>query len=924
MATVRVLTTLRQQLLVLVSVVFSLYLVLLLSHAYRSQSQLVAEAEARLIAESRQTADLIRDVLVEQVNFVSDLAELHQIESFLVNKALGVSMRYGLNINLSAIEEAFSRKLGQRLALGEPVYDRIVYFDEHGARLVDTHPGMPSDPRIDVAIQDAGLIIDDEHGHLIAFAPVRHRDQARGLVLTVSRFDLLARYLASPRQGLGFHQLLITPSGGVFTEGGLMLANLDVSEILAEIRPTVFIPIEELTALMGSLGVVDSDLALRVPVGQTGFSVLTLLPKSILSGHITSRSFLYFASAVPPILLVATFGILSMHQRTQRLKADIVASNRDRADLRNRNDLLTDEIARREALEAQLRESEARYRTYVEHAPEGIFVSDAQGLLVDVNPSACRMVGYSRAELLGMAFTDLAVASGSRQQAAGLGEVRAGGLHPFEMRLRRKDGSEMVGSLHRIALPGRRVMGFCVDVTERKVAEMRIYRLAYFDPLTGLPNRLLLHDRLNQLMAGSCRSREHGVLMLLDLDHFKDLNDTQGHDVGDRLLVEVAHRLAAINRREDTVARLGGDEYVVVASKLGSDEAIAAQKAQQIAEKLHRSLDPPIELAEGRAGYQCSTSIGVTLFRCWDFTIETLLRQADVALYQAKSSGRNAIRFFDPLMQAEIDARTALAAALRRATASDEMRLYYQPQVDREGRVIGAEVLLRWLPGDSESISPERFIPVAEDTGLIVPLGLWVLHQACLQLRAWQADLGTRQLKISINVSARQFHQPDFVDRVRQTISEVGVDARGLVFELTESVVLDRIDQVITRMQDLQKLGLGFSLDDFGTGYSSLSYLKRLPLAQVKIDKSFVRELVEDQNDAAIVRSVLAMSHSLGLTAVAEGVETDAQWAFLLDQGCEQFQGYLFGRPAPIEDFPFRLPRHRPSDPDQPCLAAPR
>ncbi|MFZ0106586.1 MAG: bifunctional diguanylate cyclase/phosphodiesterase, partial [Thiobacillus sp.] len=381
------------------------------------------------------------------------------------------------------------------------------------------------------------------------------------------------------------------------------------------------------------------------------------------------------------------------------------------------------------------------------------------------------------------------------------------------------------------------------------------------------------------------------------------LNDTQGHDVGDRLLVEAARRLSASVREEDTVCRLGGDEFVVMLEGLGDEEQHAASLAETIAEKVRLALNQPYSLSFNEAKFHGTTSIGLTLFRGQGASVDVLLKQADVALYQAKDAGRNLVRFFNPAMQAAIDSRIVMEASLRRALSEGEFRLFYQPQVDQDGAVIGAEALLRWQPPGQEMIHPDEFIAVAEDTGLILAIGQWVLDTACNQLKAWEHDPRTCSLQLSVNVSARQFHQQDFVEMVQRSLDVSGIDPARLKLELTESVVLDNVDAVVSRMQQLIALGVRFCLDDFGTGYSSLSYLKRLPLDQVKIDQSFVRDVTEDQNDAAIVRAIMAMSRSLGLQVIAEGVETQAQRDFLLQNECRAYQGFLFCGPVPIEEW---------------------
>lgn len=447
------------------------------------------------------------------------------------------------------------------------------------------------------------------------------------------------------------------------------------------------------------------------------------------------------------------------------------------------------------------------------------------------------------------------------------------------------------------------LLGMYTDITARKQAEDKIRQLAYFDPLTGLPNRRLLIDRLNQIMAASIRSHQYAALLMLDLDNFKDLNDSHGHDVGDELLCNVAKRLQSSLRQEDTVTRLGGDEFVVIAVSLGDDEITAGKLAKKISDNIRASLSEPFLLKDGNVKHYSSSSIGVTLFQGNETAPDTLLKQADVAMYQAKSAGRNTERFFSTSMQTAIDERNRLAAGLRAGMLNGELSLYYQPQVDLQGRFIGAEALLRWFPEDAPPVSPGIFIPLAEETGLIIPIGEWVLEQACIQLQQWQRVPETQAITLAINVSAHQFRQPDFTQQVSTQIKKYGIDATRLKLELTESVVLANVDEVIERIQVLKQLGVTFSLDDFGTGFSSLSYLKRLPLDQIKIDQSFVRDIQQDQNDAAIVRAILAMCQSLGLSVIAEGVETLGQKTFLLEHGCEYFQGYLFGKPMPIEEW---------------------
>ena len=439
------------------------------------------------------------------------------------------------------------------------------------------------------------------------------------------------------------------------------------------------------------------------------------------------------------------------------------------------------------------------------------------------------------------------------------------------------------------------------NVTQRKSSEEEINKLAFFDPLTQLPNRRLMVDRLRQALAVSTRSGRLGALQFIDLDNFKTLNDTQGHDMGDMLLQQVATRLTECMRQGDTVARLGGDEFVVMVEELSESREEAAALAETIGEKLLAAISQPYRLAG--LEYQITPSIGITLYSDHMQSTDELLKQADLAMYQSKAAGRNTLRFFDPAMQAVITTRVSLEKDIRQGILKGQFVLYYQPQINRDGRTVGAEVLLRWPHPERGMVSPADFIPLAEDTGLILPLGNWVMETACTQLALWAQDPSLQDLTLAVNVSARQFRQPDFVPYVVDLISYTGVNPKRLKLELTESLLVNDVEETKAKMTALKQHGVGFSLDDFGTGYSSLSYLKRLPLDQLKIDQSFVRDLMTDPNDAAIALAVITLGHALGLTVIAEGVETQAQRDHLHSQGCDAYQGYLLGRPLPLADF---------------------
>lgn len=563
--------------------------------------------------------------------------------------------------------------------------------------------------------------------------------------------------------------------------------------------------------------------------------------------------------------------------------------------------VLTDISERKQA------EQELRIAAIAFEAQEGLVITDREGKIQRVNGAFTQLTGYTPEEALGRTLE--LVASECREEGFQR-RVREALLRDNawqgELWSRRKDGEALPVRLamSSVAASDGEVSHYVcslVDISQHKEVEAKLHRLAFYDPLTELPNRRLLLDRLEHAFAVGMRSGRHGALLFIDLDHFKTLNDTKGHDVGDQLLVQVAQRLRTCVRSEDSVARLGGDEFVVMLEELSKDEGAAAIQAEAVGEKIRKVVTEPYLIAGHE--YHSTPSIGVSLFSDSNDSAEELLKRADAALYRAKASGRNTLRFFDPAMQSALEAHAALEDELRHALHLRQLQLYCQVQMDSRRRVLGAEVLLRWVHPRRGLVSPAEFIPLAEESGLIVPLGLWVLEEACKLLNTWATAPLTRSLGLAVNVSARQFRQPDFVHQVRSVLERTGADARRLKLELTETLVLDNVSEAIEIMRELKSLGVSFSMDDFGTGQSSLSYLRRLPLDQLKIDESFVRDVPSDPHDAVIVQTIIGMARNLGLEVIAEGVETEAQLAFLTRNGCTAFQGFLFSHPLPIQDF---------------------
>ena len=556
--------------------------------------------------------------------------------------------------------------------------------------------------------------------------------------------------------------------------------------------------------------------------------------------------------------------------------------------------------------EKKLKESGNRFRSLFERATDGIAIVSADGRILTVNEAFARMHGYAIQEMLSMNMSDL---DGS-ESFLGLSE-RMQGQRPIgksmiaEVEHRHKDGRvltlEVSSSL--IELEGRSdIQAFYRDVTERKKLERQVAELAYRDSVTKLPNRHLLMDRLAQALAAATRSNQFSALLYIDLDNFKSINDTLGHPAGDQLLRIAAKRLTESVRQIDTVARLGGDEFVVMIEDMGASLEIAVAETNKVASKILAVFQQDFEID----GQVCHTtaSIGLTLLSgTGGDTTESILKQADLAMYAAKDAGRNTIRFYDAGMQALVQENVTLEGDLRTALVTGQLLLYYQPQVDASGQLISTEALLRWHHPNRGLLLPGGFIPYAERMGLILPIGDWVMETACAQLALWASDPILQRLTLAVNVSAHQFHQAGFVEKTLSTIARHGTSPDRLELEITESVLIQDVQNTITKIGVLREKGIRFALDDFGTGYSSLSYLRRLPLDQLKIDQSFVEAVPEDANACVVARTIILLGNSLGFRVIAEGVETPEQHSFLAANDCRFYQGYLFGRPMSSDEF---------------------
>jgi diguanylate cyclase (GGDEF)-like protein/PAS domain S-box-containing protein len=552
-----------------------------------------------------------------------------------------------------------------------------------------------------------------------------------------------------------------------------------------------------------------------------------------------------------------------------------------------------------------LRASEERYRATFQLSIDAININRlSDGVFVDVNEAFLQFVGFEREEVIGRTSRELNFWADPEVRQKMVETLRRGeSCRDLKARFRKKNGEIVWGQASESILEIDGVpciLSVTRDISAAKAAEELIRDLAFYDPLTRLPNRRLLMERLRQSLAAGSRTKRKRALLFVDLDNFKTLNDTLGHRIGDLMLQEVAVRLAACIRESDTVARLGGDEFIVMLEDLSGVAEEAAAQAESIGEKILAAIDQPFRLS-GRE-WLSTSSIGITVFGDKRESTDEVLQRADIAMYQAKAAGSNTMRFFAPALQAAVKARAALEKDIRQAIKAGQFEIYYQPQLDSIG-LVGAEALIRWNHPRRGLLLPGEFIPLAEETGLILPLGDWVLENAFAQVAAWAGRPESSHISLAVNISARQFRQSGFVDKVLAALDRTGANPENIKLELTESMLVDNIEDVIAKMTELKSHGLKFSLDDFGTGYSSLTYLKRLPFDQLKIDSSFVRDIQADAGSRAIAQSVISMGRALGLSVIAECVETEEQRALLSRFGCQAFQGFLFSRALPLEAF---------------------
>ncbi|CAH2602893.1 EAL domain-containing protein [Rhodovastum atsumiense] len=885
----------------LVAVAFCAYASVLLWNGFRAQAQLTAAAEARFAAEAARQAARLGDFLAERRSDISELADAHEIEAYLTNKALGMSLRYGLAASLEAIEQRLRRWQAKTVFRGQQIFGDIAFVDIDGTRLAELGNG-------DVAVAlPSGLLggpviaLDPVSRRIGTVAPVRHKGAIVGAVVAFSDLGILAGHLRADPDATGLREVLLSAAGeelaavqvtpALDPELGRALVPLPAGQV---VRTAEAVPPLPPAALRGMVVV-------RTPVPGFPLSLATLAREQDLYGTITSRAFLHALSVLPPLVLLAALMLDRMQRRNLALQARYLETARRRDELYTRNTALSREISRREAVEAALRESEQRLRKLFDAAPlPGYLVDPSDTAIVDCNDAAAAMLGYTRDMLRRMRVSDIAP-DAERCEALWRRPTLMGEAVQFETRHRTRSGEmrDVVIAAVPVDIGGRRLAcSTVVDITERKLAEARILYLAQHDALTGLPNRMLLTRRIAEATAAGEGQGGGFVVLSLDLDGFKAINDTMGREVGDTVLCRFAERLRALVRPQDTVARTGGDAFTILVRDLAPSET-----AEQVAQRLLDGLPLPVD----QGGYVSSlcASIGIALYPDDGADGRTLLKNADTALDRAKAERKGGFCRFEGWMDRTLADRRALERDLRLAVERRELEVFFQPQFACDSlRVVGFEALIRWRHPERGFVSPGVFIPLAEECGLIVPIGRMVLEQSCTLAAGWQP-----RCRVAVNLSPVQFRDTGLLPLLSEILHRTGLPAALLELEVTEGVLIKDEDQALATLRSLKDLGVHIALDDFGTGYSSLSYLRRFPFDGLKIDKCFVQAQQQDSGTRTILEAVLTMSQRLNLRVVAEGVETQEQLAMLREQGCTELQGFLLGRPMPAHEVPDFLAR---------------
>ncbi len=907
----------------------TIYTAVLLSSLFSSEASLRDAIDRRLLADGTRSAALVADFLAERQRDVMASTESRAINDYLVNRALGMSERYGLNLSLDDIDRHLANEIQNTRLRSRQVFDGMAFFDESGRRVAAAGA-------LDAVVVEegdafsAGIEIIADRQLFRVHAPVIFRGEFRGTVVAVGALECVAAALIddAAEAGKRYLKLLFGADGRLVPGlGPEQSVKLDpaFAQVLAALRAQTITPV----AALDGVALMDEPLlALRSPVPATALSVLILGAEAEVHGQIASPLFLLGLAAFPLALALGVFAFVRLSRYARHLQGD--------------KDALAAEVGRRELAEARLKQkADALLSSNTEleqlamvftHAREGVSITDVNGTILKVNDAFCRLSGYEREELIGQ---NPRILSSGRQSAEFYEQMWTAlldqGHWSGEIWNRRKNGELFVEQLtistvRDSAGQALRYVALFTDITAQKAHQRQLEQMAQYDALSGLPNRTLLADRLQQGMAQTLRRGARLAVVALDLDGFKSINDRYGHDAGDRLLVAVSGCMNDMLREGDTLARMGGDEFVAVLVDLPDVDACLP-----LLDRLLRAAAEELVIDDCRM--QVSASLGVTFYP-QDEAIDAdqLLRQADQAMYEAKLLGKNRYHLFDAAQDRAMRGRHESLDRIRKALEQDEFVLHYQPKVNmRSGCTVGVEALIRWQHPELGLLAPIEFLPLVENHPFAVELGDWVIDTALAQLAAWRAaglDLG-----VSINVGARQLQQKDFVARLRAKLAGCPQVPSGLLeLEVLETSALEDIDQVSRVIEDCLEFGVRFALDDFGTGYSSLTYLKRLPAQTLKIDRSFVRDMLHDRDDLAILEGVLGLAAAFRRQPLAEGVETAAHGELLLDLGCELAQGYHIARPMPAEAIaawvagwtpgPTWLERPRKSAEDLPMLFA--